>query len=84
MSFCINVTDRKEAEDAMKRTLNKLVLATEKLKVVGDLTRHDVRNKLFTVTGNTYLLKKKYGGKADILNALSKIEQAVNDSVKIF
>jgi PAS domain S-box-containing protein len=30
----------------------------EKLRIVGSLTRHDIRNKLTTVAGNAYLLKK--------------------------
>jgi hypothetical protein len=56
----------------------------EKLGVVGSLTRHDVRNKLSTVTGYAYLLKKKHMDEADIVDGLSKMEQAVAESVKIF
>ena len=56
----------------------------EKLRVVGGLTRHDVRNKLSTVNGYAYLLKKKYSAEPETLDRLVKIELAVNDSVKIF
>jgi PAS domain S-box-containing protein len=79
-----DVTDRKKAEELLDRTMNELVLVNEKLGVVGSLTRHDVRNKLFAVTGNTFLLKKNHADQADIIEGLSKIEQAVKDSVKIF
>ena len=48
------------------------------------MTRHDVRNKLSAVTGYAYLLKKKHADQADIVEGLSKMEQAVKDSMKIF
>src|SRR5665647_1935379 len=56
----------------------------EKLRVIGGLTRHDVRNKLSAVTGYAYLLKKKHSDQADIIDGLGKMEQAVAESVKIF
>ncbi len=56
----------------------------EKLRMVGGLTRHDVRNKLSTITGYAYLIKKKHSDQADIIEGLSKMEQAVAESVKIF
>ena len=56
----------------------------EKLRVVGGLTRHDVRNKLSAVTGYAYLLKKKHADQADIVEGLGKMEQAVKESMKIF
>jgi signal transduction histidine kinase len=52
--------------------------------VWGGLTRHDVRNKLSTVTGYAYLLKKKHADQADIIDGLEKMEQAVKDSMRIF
>jgi signal transduction histidine kinase len=64
--------------------MEKLVSVNEKLGVVGSLTRHDVRNKLSTVTGYAYLLKKKHAEKIDVVEGLSKMEQAVKDSIKIF
>jgi signal transduction histidine kinase len=64
--------------------MDQLVLVNEKLGVVGNLTRHDVRNKLCTVTGNAFLLKKKYAYQADIVDGLGKMEQACKDSVEIF
>ena len=51
---------------------------------MGGLTRHDVRNKLSAVNGYAYLLKKKYFDQPETIDRLTKIEQAVKDSVKIF
>ena len=62
----------------------KIQELNEKLRVIGGLTRHDVRNKLSTVTGYAYLLKKKHADEADIVDGLSKMEMAVKDSIKIF
>jgi len=78
------VSERKNAELELNRTMEKLKAVNEKLGVVGGLTRHDVRNKLSTVTGYAYLLKKKHADQADIVEGLSKMEQAVKDSMKIF
>jgi len=79
-----DVTDRKKAEALLNRTMDQLVLVNEKVEVVGSLTRHDVRNKLSTMTGYAYLLKKKHADQADIIEGLSKMEQAVKDIVAIF
>jgi PAS domain S-box-containing protein len=79
-----DITERRKAEEELNRTMDQLVLVNEKLGVVGNLTRHDVRNKLSAVTGYAFLLKKKYADQADIVEGLGKMEQAVIDSVKIF
>jgi PAS domain S-box-containing protein len=79
-----DVTERKIAEEKVDQMVNQLVLVNEKLGVVGSLTRHDVRNKLSAVTGYAYLLKKKHSDLTDIVDGLSKMEQAVAESVKIF
>jgi|GEM_PF-616058 len=56
----------------------------EKLRVVGSLTRHDVRNKLSTVTGNAYLLKRKLAGNPEALEQLVDMENAVRNVEAIF
>jgi PAS domain S-box-containing protein len=84
LSISRDISERKKAEDAMKNAVGELFFLNEKLNVVGSLTRHDVRNKLFTIIANTYLLRKKCAGQEDILNGINKIEQAVKDSTKIF
>ena len=60
-----DVTERKKLE--------------EKLRVVGSLTRHDVRNKLSAVTGNAYLLKRKLAEDPEALRQLARIEAAVRE-----
>ena len=80
----IDITERKKAEMDLKESRDKLELMNEKLRVVGSLSRHDVRNKLSAVNGYTYLLKKKHEDQADIIEGLDKIEQQVKDSAKIF
>jgi signal transduction histidine kinase len=78
------INERKKAEDSLTRTMDKLVLVNEKLRVVGSLTRHDAQNKLMAVTGNAYLLKKKHKDQIDIIEGLGKMEQAVKQIERIF
>lgn len=68
---------------SLSNSLDKIQELNEKLRVVGSLTMHDIRNKLSIVTGYAYILKKKYSDKADIVNGLGKMEQAVKDSMNI-
>ena len=56
----------------------------EKLRVVGSLTRHDVRNKLSAVTGNAYLLKRKLAADPEALGQIGDMEGAVGEVEKIF
>ena len=70
--------------ESLSSSLAKIQELNEKLRVIGGLTRHDVRNKLSAVTGYAYLLKKKHADEADVVEGLGKMEQAVKDSMKIF
>jgi len=70
--------------ESLSDSLVKIQELNEKLRVVGGLTRHDVRNKLSAVTGYAYILKKKHADEADVVDGLVKMEQAVKDSMKIF
>ena len=79
-----NESDLSIALEALSTTLQKQELLNEKLRVVGSLSRHDVRNKLSTVTGYSYILRKKYSDKADIVEAIDKMVEAVQNSMKIF
>jgi len=77
-------TERKNAEEKLKATKAKIEMMNEKLRVVGNLTRHDVRNKLSAVTGYAYILKKKHRDLPDVVDSISKMEQAIAESGKIF
>jgi PAS domain S-box-containing protein len=84
LELTVNITEKKEAEKKLKESSDKIDLMNEKLRVVGGLTRHDVRNKLSAVTGYAYLLKKKHGDLADVVEGIGKMEMAVRESMKIF
>jgi PAS domain S-box-containing protein len=79
-----DISQLKKAEDELRKMLQKLDKMNEKLRVVGGLTRHDVRNKLSTITGNAYLLKKQLAGNSEVLDKLGDMEKAVQQTVKIF
>jgi PAS domain S-box-containing protein len=72
-----DISDLKKVEKELRDTL-------EKLRVVGRLTRHDVRNKLSVVAGNAYLAKKKLAGDNEALKYLEEIEYAVRQTERIF
>jgi PAS domain S-box-containing protein len=66
------------------KDISDLKKLEEKLRVVGSLTRHDVRNKLAVVTGNAYLLRRKLPGNAEALEHLADMENAVKNAEAIF
>ncbi|MBE3116247.1 PAS domain-containing protein, partial [Candidatus Bathyarchaeota archaeon] len=73
-SIATDITLQKNAEadltfalNSFSNSLDKIQELNEKLRVVGSLTRHDVRNKLSVVTGYAYLLNKKHAEEADIV-----------------
>jgi len=72
-----DITEQKEAED-------RLAAVNEKIRVVGSLTRHDVRNKLSIILSNAYLLKKNIGDFPKLVKFLTNIENAVEASSKLF
>jgi PAS domain S-box-containing protein len=68
----------------LKNTEKRLDVMNEKLRVVGSLTRHDMRNKLTAVNGNAYLLRKRFAGDSDAMECLKSVESAVRESERIF
>ena len=56
----------------------------EKLRVVGSMTRHDVRNKLTTITGNLFLAKQSLADNKEALEYLADAESAVHQIQGIF
>lgn len=90
-TIATDITKEKQTErdlelalESLSFNLDKVQELNEKLRVVGSLTRHDVRNRLSTVTGYSFLLKKKHVDLADVVEGLEKMAQAVDDSMKIF
>jgi len=72
-----DISDLKNAEKRMD-------VMNEKLRVVGGLTRHDIRNKLTAVAGNAYLLRKRLADDPDATECLNGVEAAVRESERIF
>lgn len=79
-----DITERKKAEEEIREAMEKVEVINEKLRVVGGLTRHDVRNKLATVTGNAYLVRKKLPENSEVLDYVKQIEASVEQTVRIF
>jgi PAS domain S-box-containing protein len=67
-----------------KNAEQRLEIMNEKLRVIGGLTRHDVRNKLSVITGNTYLAKKKLADRPEMMENLRATELACDAILRIF
>jgi PAS domain S-box-containing protein len=79
----VDITEHKKTEGSMKETLQKMETLNEKIRVIGKLTRHDVRNKLSTIANNTYLTKSMLGKDTVALKNLNSIELSVDQIEKI-
>jgi len=60
-----------------------LMMAMEKLRVVGSLVRHDVRNKLAGLNGYAYLLEKKIDDNERALQDLKEMESCSEQILRI-
>jgi PAS domain S-box-containing protein len=79
-----DITDRRKAEQQILDDRSKLKTLNEKMKVVGGLTRHDVKNKHMAIKAHIYMLRKKFGDNPELIKHLEGIDLAVNQSEKIF
>jgi PAS domain S-box-containing protein len=79
-----DISQNKKAEEQEKQSRLKLQSANEKLRVVGGLTRHDVKNKHSTIRAHTYLLRKHTGDYPELLKHLDGIDIAIDQSEEIF
>lgn len=77
LSVVRDITERKKVDA-------RLAQVNEKLRVVGSLTRHDVRNKLSTINSTAYLLKKKYPNDPEIAKYVANLESAVTMANRLF
>jgi len=68
----------------LKKTEQELANMNEKLRVVGGLTRHDAKNKLSVIVGNTYLARKKLPPNSEALQYLEEIDNSVRQVTEIF
>jgi PAS domain S-box-containing protein len=79
-----DITEHKKTEEQLEKNQLGMRVINKKLQVIGELTRHDARNKLSVIMMQAYMLKQKYGDNADILDRLRKIEMASESIEKIF
>jgi len=80
----VDITERKKAEEKLDEIMNELVTINEKLGVVGNLTRHDARNKLSVIANNVYLAKQKLAANHGASKYLGDIESAIDHIAEIF
>jgi PAS domain S-box-containing protein len=71
-----DISDLKIAE-------KKVLVAMEKLRVMGSLTRHDLRNKLQVFDGFSYLLRKKLTNDEEAKQYLEDMEQSSKQMLSI-
>jgi PAS domain S-box-containing protein len=76
--------DLSSALEYLSDQIGKVETLNEKLRVVGSLTRHDVRNKLMIANNYVYLLRKRIGSQPELLNYLEGIESSVRQCDKLF
>ena len=81
--IAVDISERKKAEEELKKNHLKLKIMNEKLHVVGGLTRYDVRNKLMIIKTNAYSLKKQIGDKPKLAKYLEEIDSAINSSDRL-
>jgi signal transduction histidine kinase len=70
------IVERKKAQYMLLENAKKISQLNEKLRVVGSLTRHDVRNRLTALNGHVYLLKKKLAADPYAMQHLCDVEVA--------
>jgi PAS domain S-box-containing protein len=68
----------------LKKSEKKLAMMNEKLRVVGGLTRHDVRNKLSIITLSLFLTKDKVADRLGVVKSYEDIRTACDQIVEIF
>ncbi len=80
----VDISTLKKIEENLKQNQKRLEMMNEKLRFVGELTRHDVRNKLSAITAYSYIIRKKHADQADIAIDLDKMGQSIKQIERIF
>jgi PAS domain S-box-containing protein len=68
---------------SLKNAEEKMKFLNEKLRVVGALTRHDVRNKLTILTGYSYTLKTRLNDNPEAQRRMKEIENSTQQIMHI-
>lgn len=72
----VNISESRQKAEELKRL-------SEKLSVLGSLTRHDVRNKLSCIRGCTYLMKKRFSDNDELRKLIDQIDSAVDSTAHL-
>ena len=82
--IAVDISERRKAEEEHKK--NQLIMSAmnDKLHFVGNLTRHDIANKLKSIRASANLLKKQIGDNPKYSKYLDIIESEVNSSDRLF
>jgi len=80
ISNLLDITERRKAENELKEGHLQMENLNEKLRVLGSLTRHDVRNKLMIMNNSLYILRKRLADSPELLKYLESMELAVKQS----
>jgi CheY-like chemotaxis protein len=84
LSYAITkIVERKKARRMLINDAKKISELNEKLQVVGSLTRHDIRNRLFALNAHVYQLKKRLIQDSYAIHHLSEIEVASQQIVEL-
>lgn len=83
ISSFLDVTDRQKVEQELKENTVQIENLNEKLRILGTLTRHDVKNKLSVIKGNAYLLRKKLANSPELLSYVETIDLALDQSDRL-
>jgi PAS domain S-box-containing protein len=79
----VDISALKIIEESLHQNQKNLETMNEKLKFVGELNRHDIRNKLSAINGYLYLIKKKNAGQLDTITDLENVGLSVKQIERI-
>ena len=84
LSYALSkIVERKRTRRMLIEDSKKINNLNEKLRVVGSLTRHDVRNKLSALNVHIFLLKKKAKRNLELAQHIQGIELASKQIVEL-
>lgn len=78
-----DVTELKKSEKSLKEAIRETEALNEKLRVVSELTRHDIRNKLQAARNNFFLAKRELSDNPETSKLIQSIESACGEVERI-
>jgi PAS domain S-box-containing protein len=78
-----DISEQKWMQEVTNEAMAKVSELVEKLQVVENLTRHDVRNKLAALNARVFLLKKKFVTNPEVSIHLNELELVSQQMFKI-